>query len=261
MTLPIHRHLAEVSNQRLDFVKRCPNHISLIGADADISRTLLAKRYPQATFNEYDAASERLQQAHNMRKTPFWQKLTGKTVAQHQQPFSAPLPAATADMLWANLALIRTDEPTAIFDNWSNHLHTDGLLFFTHFGIDSLHDLLTAMRQEGIEYEAPLLLDMHDLGDMLFHHGFYDPVMDTAKIELQYTEPATFWQDMHDTGLWQSLRFHDEAAARQAAERILRSANPPAIMIETVYGHALKKMVLPEGEQAIQFFPTSNTKP
>ncbi|HEZ3857340.1 TPA: methyltransferase, partial [Neisseria meningitidis] len=50
----VHRHLAEHTDQRLTLVRNAPKHILLAGADADISRSLLAKRYPQAVFEEYD---------------------------------------------------------------------------------------------------------------------------------------------------------------------------------------------------------------
>ena len=95
---------------------------------------------------------------------------------------------------------------------------------------------------------------MHDLGDMLFHHGFYDPVMDTAKLELDYRSADAFWQDMETLGLWASLRFDDEAAARQAVNTLFAEQRLNRIVLETVFGHAVKKLQLPEGESQVQFF-------
>ena len=54
----VHRHLAEHADQRLTLVRNVPKHILLAGADADISRSLLAKRYPQAVFEEYDSRAD-----------------------------------------------------------------------------------------------------------------------------------------------------------------------------------------------------------
>ena len=102
---------------------------------------------------------------------------------------------------------------------------------------------------------APTLIDMHDLGDMLFHHGFYDPVMDTAKLSLSYRAAATFWQDMETLGLWQALQLSDEAAARTVINNMWQSGKPVEITLETIHGHAVKKLLLPEGESAVQFFP------
>ena len=48
----IHRHLAQDTDERLQLVCNEPKRIMLIGADADISRSLLAARYPDAVFEE-----------------------------------------------------------------------------------------------------------------------------------------------------------------------------------------------------------------
>ncbi|MDO5640128.1 MAG: methyltransferase [Neisseria sp.] len=251
----IHRHLATDSNERLAIVRHAPQQISLIGADADISRSLLAARYPKAAFAEYDPRADFLAAAADARKSGFWQKLTGKSIPQQQQSLIEPLPEAAADMLWANLSLITAADLPAVFDNWARHLQTDGLLFFTHFGIDSLQDVSGRLNALGIACRAPTLIDMHDLGDMLFHHGFYDPVMDTAKLTLSYRSSDAFWQDMDTLGLWQALQFNDEAAARATVEAMWQSGELTDITLETIYGHAVKKLLLPEGEQAVQFFP------
>ena len=106
----IHRHLAQDTDERLQIVRNAPKRILLVGADADISRSLLAARYPNAVFEEYDPRADFLQTAATARKSGFWQKLTGKTVPQHCQALTDPLPEACADMLWANLSLPRADE-------------------------------------------------------------------------------------------------------------------------------------------------------
>ncbi|MDO5059012.1 MAG: methyltransferase [Neisseria sp.] len=253
----VHRHFAEQNNQRLDFVTAEPKQILLFGADGDCSRKLLAERYPKAAFAEYDGRADFLAAAAEARGTGWLAKLAGKTVPQTCQAADAPLPEASADMLWANLGLIQADAPLPVFEQWGKALKTDGLLFFTHFGRDSLAELLGRLKNEaGIECEAPMFFDMHDLGDMLPDSGFYDPVMDTAKLQLDYRSAETFWQDMETLGVWQSLRFADkaaEAAARAALNRWV--SDGLSVTLETVYGHAVKKNVLPAGESPVQFYP------
>ena len=125
----IHRHLAQDTDERLQLVRNAPKRIMLIGADADISRSLLAARYPDAVFEEYDPNADFLKTAAAARKGGFWQKLTGKTIPQHCQALTAPLPEAAADMLWANLSLSRADDILPVLKNWAAALKTDGLLF------------------------------------------------------------------------------------------------------------------------------------
>lgn len=251
----IHRLLARQTDERLQLVRNTPQTVILAGADADESRCLLAARYPKAVFAEYDPRPAFLQAAAEARKPGLWQKLTGKSMPQHCQSMETPLPEAGADMLWSNLGLITACEPVPVFENWARALKTDGLLFFTHFGIGSLNGLTGRLKAAGINIGAPMLFDMHDLGDMLFHHGFYDPVMDTANLKLSYRRAETFWLDMETCGLWDSLVFDNEAAARKTVNRLFAEGGTQTVTLETVYGHAVKKHRLPEGEHPVQFYP------
>lgn len=252
----IHRCLAEDTDARLALVRNTPQHVTLIGADADISRRLLAARYPKAAFSEYDPRADFLQTASNARKSGFWHKLTGKQIEQHCQPLSQTLPEGAADMLWANLSLPAAAEPLpVIFRNWAHHLKTDGLLFFTHFGRDTLAELRGRLNAAGIVCNAPLFIDMHDIGDMLADNGFYDPVMDTAKLDLRYRQAATFWQDMDTLGIWQALQFDNPQAAKDCVNGIFAAEGRLNITLETLYGHAVKKLALPQGESLVQFYP------
>ena len=235
----IHRHLAEQADQRLQIVKTVPRRILLAGADGDNSRRLLAARYPKAAFAEYDPRPECLRDAADKRGGGLLSKLAGKTVPQHCQALSAPLPEASADMLWSNLGLATEHNPVAVFASWAGALQTDGLLFFTHFGRDTLLELT----------------DMHDLGDMLADSGFYDPVTDTARLKLEYRTADTFLQDMDTLGLWHALDFDDLAAARTAIAGLWQRQTLPGLTLETVFGHAVKKKILPAGENEVHFFP------
>lgn len=253
----IHRHFAERGDERLDFVKSVPQSILLAGADGDVSRSLLAARYPKAVFSEYDHRPDFLREAAARRKEGLLARLSGKKpVAQHLQPADAPLPAACADMLWANLDLLSQDEILPVLRVWADALKTDGLLFFTHLGSETLPEIESRLKESGIRALKPALIDMHDLGDMLADNGFYDPVMDTAKLELHYRSAGAFWQDMETAGIWRAMGFDDEAAARAAVDGWWRQGVPVTkITLETVFGHAVKKQVLPEGEQPVRFLP------
>ena len=251
----IHRHLAEQADQRLQIVKTVPCRILLAGADGDNSRRLLAARYPKAAFAEYDPRPECLRDAADKRGGGLLSKLAGKTVPQHCQALSAPLPEASADMLWSNLGLATEHNPVAVFASWAGALQTDGLLFFTHFGRDTLLELTDTLAQQGIAARRPALIDMHDLGDMLADSGFYDPVTDTARLKLEYRTADTFLQDMDTLGLWHALDFDDPAAARTAIAGLWQRQTPPELTLETVFGHAVKKKILPAGENEVHFFP------
>ena len=111
------------------------------------------------------------------------------------------------------------------------------------------------LKTQGINARNPALIDMHDLGDMLADSGFYDPVTDTAALRLDYRNADTFWQDMDTLGLWRALDFDNKAAARAVVDEMWRRGELAHITLETVYGHAVKKKYLPEGENEVLFFP------
>lgn len=251
----IHRYLAQTADERLQILKAAPQHILLSGADGDLSRGLLAARYPKAAFSEYDPRPEFLQAAAAVRKSGFLAKLAGKSVPQHCQRLASPPPEASADMLWSNLGLITEADPLPVFQAWAHALKTDGLLFFTHFGRDTLAKLTGRLNALGHEARRPALIDMHDLGDMLADSGFYDPVTDTARLKLEYRTADTFLQDMDTLGLWHALDFDDPAAARTAIAGLWQRQTPPELTLETVFGHAIKKKILPAGENEVHFFP------
>lgn len=249
----VHAHLAEQLDSRLVLVREAPARIVLTGADGDCSRRLLAARYPQAQFAEYDARADHLAAAAAARKSGWLAKLAGKSVPQTQQNWSEPLPPASADMLWSNLALPLADSLAAVFDSWAGCLKTDGLLFFTHWGGDSLPELRAVLSEAGIACAAPLLADMHDLGDLLLQHGFYDPVTDTARLQLDYQSPSAWEGDMRRLGLWHALAPADADAARAAARTAWDRGGLRRMTLETVFGHAVKKPLLPPNESPVSF--------
>ena len=49
--------------------------------------------------------------------------------------------------------------------------------------------------------------------------------------------------------------FDDPAAARPAIAGLWQRQTPPELTLETVFGHAVKKKILPAGENEVHFFP------
>ena len=255
----IHRHLAESMDARLALLRHVPKHILLHGADGDTSRRLLANRYPHATFSEYDDRVDWLTEAAQIRQqnSSWLHKLSGKTphVAQSSLKTGELLPTQSGDMLWANLVLPRTTHTTALLDNWAQALQTHGLLFFTCLGADSFPELRHIFQAASIAYTAAHLPEMHDLGDWLLEHGFYDPIVDTAKIVLSYQDWTIVQQDLTYIGAWQALQPDDVQAAIAAAEQAWQNGLLREITLETVFGHALRKIDLPDNAQVVQFYP------
>lgn len=250
----VHRYLAEIMDKRLVVLTQKPQQILLIGADGDVSRRLLVKRFPQVKFSEYDSRQLFLDDAASQRVDGLWTKLSGKKVSQFCRTATELLPTASADMLWANLNLMTVDDLTIVFDNWAQALKTDGLLFFSHLGADTAEEIRLLLAQQGIMCHSTVLVDMHDLGDMLFHHGFYDPVMDTEKLILTYETQEALWRDLDYLGIWEALKLDNKEEARLAVIQAWQDGLLRQMTLETVFGHAVKRTILADNEQEVKFF-------
>lgn len=251
--LPIHEYLARELDSRLLLLRQEPMRILIYAADAGYSRQLLSARYPKAQISETDARKDKLTQSQTAHKIGLFDKLTGKKVTQIQQDWQMPLPEAEHDMLWANLGLLPYNNLLGSLKNWAHTLQTNGTLFFTHLGRDSFPEIRTLLQTHGITCAAPSLIDMHDLADMLHDKGFYDPVTDTAQLVLNYQTAATLLQDLDDLNAWQLLAPSDEIAARELVQQAAFSGSLNRLTLETIFGHAIKRLMLPENEQLVQF--------
>ena len=72
---------------------------------------------------------------------------------------------------------------------------------------------------------------------------------------MSYRKAATFRQDMETLGLWHALKFSDAQAAEAFVDKIFETEGGLTVTLETVYGHAVKKLTLPEGENVVRFYP------
>ena len=158
-----------------------------------------------------------------------------------------PLASAAFDMVWSNLALHWLNDPSLAFAEFHRVLRAGGLLTFTTFGPDTLHELRSAFSTVDGSTHVNRFIDMHDLGDLLVSTGFAEPVMDMEKLTVTYADAAALARDLKSTGernatlgrprgltgrrRWQRML--------QALESFRRETRMPATF-EVVYGHAWK---------------------
>lgn len=253
--LPIHAHFAQALDYRFTLLRHTPEHILLLGADGYL-RQLLSQRYPKTKLTEIDARTLWLAQSQQKNQTRFLDKLTQKH-QQIQQDWQAALPSNSCQILISNLTLSFSHDLKHTFANWANALQTNGMLFFTHLGQDSLPELRALLNQHQIAHQNPLLMDMHDLADSLPNHYFQDTIVDTAQLVLTYASSETLWQDLTNLNVWQLLNIaqNDLAHVQALIQSAHHSGSLTQITLETQFGHAIKKIQLPENEQVMQFYP------
>lgn len=256
----LHAYTASTLDERLALLRQPPHNIILAAADGNESYRLLKNRYPTAEFQEFDQRQDYLYWSLQARKADqnLWQKLSQALPIQYPTEI---LPTnEAADMVWSNLGLIHQTDPATTIKNWADALRPDGLLFFSHFGSDTFQELRALWQKYSIKVTMPMLIDMHDIGDMLLQYGFYDPVTDMSKLTLQYSQAERLIEDMRIVGLWQSIQFEDEEAATRILVQHWPQKRLQDITLELVYGHGIKKQRLPANTAPIQFYPQPPTK-
>ena len=247
------RRLAE----RLDVVKLVPAAILDAGCGTGDALVELAARYPGARLVALDAAAPMVAaaRARTERARSLLSRLLAPIVrAGAASPgyvcadaTSIPLRAASVDLVWSNLMLQWVDEPLRAFAEFRRVLTVGGLVTFTTFGPDTLKELARAFAAVDGYTHVSRFVDMHDLGDMLVHAGFADPVIDMELITVTYASPAALLAELKAIGATNQTRGRPRGLTgrrrRQALEdglaALARDGRIPA-SFEVVYGHAWK---------------------
>jgi malonyl-CoA O-methyltransferase len=161
----------------------------------------------------------------------------------------AEVGAGTADLVWANMILHAVRDPQAQMRSWQHALAVDGFLMFSTLGPGTLESLTALYRALG--WPAPLaaFVDMHDLGDMLVHAGFADPVMDQETLTLTWSDADALLAELRSLGGnvdpsrhagLRTPRWRNQLRAALAG--LAGADGRPALPFELVYGHAFKPL-------------------
>lgn len=254
------REIAQRMTERLLLVQLPVRRILDAGCGTGSAGLLLQQRFDGATVIDLDVSAKMLAQ-RVARPTRRWlgmgRRPTRLPVRADFQKL--PLASASIDLVWSNLALHWAQDLPLALAEAIRALRPGGLLMFSIFGPDTLQELRIA--SSGGEFRVNQHADMHDIGDMLVHCGYADPVMDMEKITLTYDALG---------GLLRDLRSHGSAAVAAAGEQGLRprssylrvvsryeqfrgvDARLPATF-EVIYGHAWKpeSRLSPKGKPVI----------
>lgn len=233
--------------ERLDLVNLEPGLIIDAGSGTGFGARALSKRYPRAAVLELDLADAMVRTARALR--PWWRQWVGR----RREMFVCgdnermPIRDGAAEMVWSNLAFQWSDDLPGVFSECRRVLHAEGLLTFTTFGPDTLKELRQAFPPESGKVHVNRFLDMHDIGDMLVHAGFADPVMDMEVLTLTYDSVEQLMREL------KALGAHNIAGGRGRGltgrgtllqlknryEALRRDGRLPATF-EVIYGHAWK---------------------
>jgi malonyl-CoA O-methyltransferase len=249
----LQREVCQRMLERLDYIKLNPEKILDAGSGTGWGARQLAQRYPAAQVVALDMALGMLNMARE--QSGWWRKLFSGSQQNHvcADIEALPLAANSLGIVWSNLALQWCNDLPATFRELHRVLKTDGLLMFSTFGPDTLKELRGAFHGVDGHSHVSRFADMHDLGDMLAHSGFAEPVMDMEIITLTYADVKSVMQDLRGIGAHNATTGRAQGMMGKAAwqhvleqyENYRRDGKLPATF-EIVYGHAWK----PQPKQA-----------
>jgi malonyl-CoA O-methyltransferase len=233
--------------ERLEYIKLQPERILDVGSGTGWGTRRLTQRYPSAQMIALDIASGMLQAARG--NSGWWQKLFGgaRQLQVCGDMEALPVAANSLDMVWSNLAVQWCNDLPATFVELHRVLKTEGLLMFSTFGPDTLKELRQAFNGVDQHNHLSRFTDMHDIGDMLVHGGFAEPVMDMEYITMTYDDVRGVLQDLkaigaHNATAGRARGLMGKNAWARLVENYesLRSNGKLPATFEVVYGHAWK---------------------
>ncbi|MFM9900053.1 MAG: biotin synthase [Polaromonas sp.] len=243
----LHEEVAQRMMDRLTWIKLTPQNWVHWGAVRGglQAHAALAARFPSSTCFVVEASEKQSLIAMKNIAKPWWSL---QRLQAARARFERPAPGA-ADMLWANMGLHESAEPTQLLASWHAALKVNGFVMFSCLGPDTARELHEVYARMGWPVAGADMTDMHDWGDMLVSTGFAEPVMDMERITLTYDTPARLLKELRELGRnvhparFQGLRGRgwknkleqalDQHLPRDASGRL-------SLTFEVIYGHAFK---------------------
>jgi malonyl-CoA O-methyltransferase len=241
----LHGEVARRMAERLPIIRQPPQRWldwwAHIGAGAGAVRA--AYPHAQRTAVEPDDALR----ARSLTQLPPWWSRRRWGPQAEAVLRQGEVAAASADMLWANMMLHACADIAGMFAQWHRVLAADGFVMFSSFGPATLAELRQLYEQQGWGPAFYPFADMHDLGDLLVHAGFADPVMDQEQLTLTWSSPHAALQELRGLGSNLHAARHAGVRTRRWRECLLeqlerrRDADGRiALSFEIVYGHAIR---------------------
>lgn len=253
----LQREVAARMASRLDYVRIAPECVLDAGCGTGEAVGELSVRYPQAKVTALDlalpmvvAARERARRGRSLLQRLLPAALSGARPAPGfvcADVNALPMRGVLFDLVWSNLALQWVNDLPRAFGEVRRVLKVGGLFSFSTFGPDTLRELRRAFAHADGHTHISRFADMHDVGDMLVHAGFSEPVMDMETITLTYADPESLLRELKRLGATNATRGRPHGLmgrrrwrmALAALEAMRRDDRIPATF-EVVYGHAWK---------------------
>ncbi|MDG4549270.1 MAG: methyltransferase domain-containing protein [Candidatus Contendobacter sp.] len=261
----LYREVGQRLLERLDLIKLRPEAILDVGCGVGSITVALMKKYRRARVIGLERASAMVALARQ--RAPWLRTLHGAVA----EPESLPLPTASCDLVFSNLALPWTLDLDRVFAEFRRVLKPGGALFFTTLGPDTLSELRRSWAAVDGYNHVNAFLDMHDVGDALMRARLAEPVMDVERLTLTYPDVDGLMRDLRTLGAGNVTCGRPRgltgkgrlSAMRTAYERYRRVDGLLSVSCEVVYGHAwgpIQDRSPQRDKDAAVFFPLARLR-
>ncbi len=237
----LHAEVARRMAERLGWIRVQPQRIvdwwSFLGAGGE----LLDRAYPKAQRVVVEPTAGLVERSAALHRPRWW---SARRVEVHGEGETID---GGAQLVWANMMLHAVRNPPALLAHWESLLAADGFVMFSCLGPGSLRGLADLYARLGWPEPMAGFVDMHDLGDMLVHAGFADPVMDQETLVLTWPDATALLAELR--GLGANASPDRPAGLRtprwkaRLADALGGLAGPDGrlrLELEVAYGHAFK---------------------
>lgn len=186
--------------ERLEDMERNPQCILDVGCGTGNASHVLQSRYPGARVIGLDWSRAMLHQMN--------QRQSGASlpVALCADMHKLPLASASVDLVFSNLAIQWSTDLEQLLLALRRVLKPGGVLLFSTFGPDTLHELRSSWAQADDQPHVNRFPDMHDVGDQVVAAGFVEPVFDVDLMTLEYPDVIGLMRDLKAIGAHNAAR-------------------------------------------------------
>ena len=247
--------------ERLNFIHLNPLRIVDFGSKTGYTTKALLKRYKKSDVISLDFSISLL----NRSKDNFQRYLPKMLVAEYTL---LPFMDQSINLIFSNLTFQWSLDLQKTLQECRRILRPGGLLLFSTVGLDTLKELRMSFSDK--KRHVHPFYDMHDIGDILTHLNFIDPVMDMEHLTVHYSSVHQLMTDLKSIGAHNAAQDRSRGLMGKSqwlqmlkAYEKWRDENYaiPAT-IEVIYGHAFgPKVTFPQRYQEQEvFIPLNHIK-
>ena len=225
--------------ERLQYFRLEPRTILDLGCGTGRGAAALRARFPRAQVIAVDAAFAMTRQAR--RRQRFWRRYACVCADGYALPFTAH----SIDLVYSSLMLQWCDDPLALFTQVQRVLQPGGLMLFSSFGPETLHELRSAWASADEHAHVSAFADMPQLGEATTRAGLAEPVMDRESITQHYADVPALMTELRAIGARhaaadrrRTLTGRGRLRAMLEAYELLRTPDGIPASWEIIYGAA-----------------------